>query len=172
MNNKIEVLSPCGDLSRLITAVDYGADAVYFAGKEFGMRAAPANLSVDEIAEGVAYAHARGVRCYLTLNTLPRNDEIAELPKFIRSVAERGIDAFIVTDVGSIPLVKKYAPNAELHISVQTGILNYNTANFYYELGARRVVLARELSLREIAEIRQTRRPILSWRRSFTARSV
>lgn len=161
MNNKIEVLSPCGDLSRLITAVDYGADAVYFAGKEFGMRAAPANLSLDEIAEGVAYAHARGVRCYLTLNTLPRNDEIAELPQFIRSVAEQGIDAFIVTDVGTIPLVKKYAPNAELHISVQTGILNYNTANFYYELGARRVVLARELSLREIAEIRRNTPPDL-----------
>ena len=154
MNRKIEVLSPAGDLIRLKTAVDFGADAVYFGGKLFGMRAAPSNLNVDEIAEGVIYAHARGAKCYVTLNTLPRNDEIAALPEFIEAVGGCGVDAFIVTDVGSIPLVQKYAPKAELHISVQTGILNYNTANFYYNLGASRVVLARELSIDEIAEIR------------------
>lgn len=154
MNSNIEVLSPSGDLVRLKTAVDFGADAVYFAGKQFGMRAAPANLSADEIAQGVKYAHARGAKCYVTLNTLPRNDEISHLPEFIETAGNCGVDAFIVTDVGSIPLVQKYAPKAQLHISVQTGILNYNTARFYYNLGAKRVVLARELSIEEIAEIR------------------
>lgn len=154
MNKKIEVLSPAGDLVRLKSAVDFGADAVYFAGKEFGMRAAPSNLSIDEIRQGVEYAHSHNARCYLTLNTLPRNNEVEKLPEFIEAVGDTNIDAFIVTDVGSIPLVQKYAPKSELHISVQTGILNYNTANFYYNLGAKRIVLARELSLPEIAEIR------------------
>lgn len=160
-NKKIEVLSPAGDLIRLKAAVDFGADAVYFAGQAFGMRAAPSNFSIDEIQQGVDYAHSRGVRCYLTLNTLPRNDEIKDLPEFIKAVGETGIDAFIVTDVGSIDLVKEYAPNAELHISVQTGILNYNTANFYYKLGAKRIVLARELSIEEIREIRENTPPDL-----------
>ena len=150
----IEVLSPAGDLIRLKSAVDFGADAVYFAGKEFGMRAAPSNLSLDEIAEGIKYAHERNVKAYLTLNTLPRNDEIKKLPEFIEAVGSLGIDAFIVTDVGTMPLVKKYAPKSELHISVQTGIVNYNSANFYHDMGACRVVLARELSIEEIAEIR------------------
>ena len=139
---------------RLKSAVDFGADAVYFAGKEFGMRAAPSNLSLDEIEEGIKYAHERNVKAYLTLNTLPRNDEIKKLPEFIEAVGSLGIDAFIVTDVGTMPLVKKYAPKSELHISVQTGIVNYNSANFYHDMGASRVVLARELSIEEIAEIR------------------
>ncbi len=154
MNRPIEVLSPAGDLTRLKAAVDFGADAVYFAGKEFGMRAAPLNLTIDEIKQGVDYAHSHGAKAYLTLNTLPRNDEIKRLPEFIEAVGECGIDAFIVTDVGTMPLVQKYAPKAELHISVQTGIVNYNSANFYYNIGAKRVVLARELTIDEIAEIR------------------
>lgn len=152
--NNIEVLSPAGDLIRLKAAVDFGANAVYFAGKEFGMRAAPMNLELPEIREGVDYAHKHNAKAYLTLNTLPRNNELDRLPEFIEAVGDTGIDAFIVTDVGSIPFVLKYAPKAELHISVQTGIVNYNSANFYYNLGAKRVVLARELSLGEIAEIR------------------
>lgn len=154
MSNNLEVLSPAGNLNRLITAVDFGADAVYFAGKEFGMRAAPGNLSIDEIERGVNYAHKNGTKAYITLNTLPRNDEISRLPEFISAAADCKIDAFIVTDVGIINLVKKYAPNTQLHISVQTGIVNYQSAQFYYDLGATRVVVARELTLEEIAEIR------------------
>ena len=151
---KPEILSPAGNLRTLKVAVDYGADSVYFAGREFGMRAAAANFTTDEIGEGVRYAHEHGAKAYLTLNTLPRNNDIDRLPDFIRGAAAQGIDAFIVTDIGVISMCRKYAPNTAVHISVQTGIVNYMSARAYYEMGAERVVLARELSLEEIAEIR------------------
>ena len=150
---KPEVLSPAGNLKTLKTAIDFGADAVYFAGREFGMRAAANNFTIDEIAQGVAYAHARGKKAYLTLNTLPRNNEIDRLPEFIEAVAQTGIDAFIVTDIGVISICKKHAPNVSLHISVQTGIVNYMSARTYHDMGADRIVVARELSIDEIAEI-------------------
>lgn len=153
-NNLLEVLSPAGDITRLKAAVDFGADAVYFAGKQFGMRAAPGNFSEEDLIKGVEYAHSHNTKAYVTLNTLPRNNEIVHLPEFIKSASSAGVDAFIVTDVGAIEMVKKYAPDTELHISVQTGILNYETARFYHNIGAKRVVLARELSIDEIAEIR------------------
>ncbi len=154
LNHPIEILSPAGDLTRFKAAVDFGADAVYFGGKQFGMRAAPGNLTADEMKTAVSYAHTANKKAYLTLNTLPRNDELPALPQFIETAADAGVDAFIVTDVGCIDLVKKYAPHCELHISVQTGIVNYQSAMFYYNLGANRVVLARELTLEEIAQIR------------------
>jgi len=156
----LEILSPAGDLIRLKTAVDFGADAVYFGGREFGMRAAPSNLTIDEIYDGCEYAHKNGVRAYLTLNTLPRNDEIARLPDFIKKTAD-AVDAYIVTDVGVIDLVKSIIKNPEIHISVQSGIINYETANFYHKLGAKRIVAARELSLSEISEIRKKTPPEL-----------
>lgn len=151
---KPEVLSPAGNLKTLKIAIDYGADAVYFAGREFGMRAAANNFTIEEIKEGVDYAHAHGAKAYLTLNTLPRNDEVDRLPEFISAVAAQGIDAFIVTDIGVIGMCKKYAPNVSVHISVQTGIVNYMSARAYHDMGADRIVVARELSLSEIAEIR------------------
>ena len=151
---KPEVLSPAGNLKTLKIAIDYGADAVYFAGREFGMRAAANNFRIEEIKEGVDYAHAHGAKAYLTLNTLPRNDEVDRLPEFISAVAAQGIDAFIVTDIGVIGMCKKYAPNVSVHISVQTGIVNYMSARAYHDMGADRIVVARELSLSEIAEIR------------------
>lgn len=148
------MLSPAGDLIRLKSAVDFGADAVYFAGKQFGMRSAPGNFSLEELAQGIEYAHNNDCRAYITLNTLPRNNEIAKIDDFIRSAASLNPDAFIITDLSAIEKVKKLAPDSEVHISVQTGIVNYETANFYYNLGAKRIVVARELSLEEIAEIR------------------
>ena len=151
---KPEVLSPAGNLKTLKIAIDYGADAVYFAGREFGMRAAANNFTIEEIKEGVDYAHAHGAKAYLTLNTLPRNSEVDRLPEFITAVAAQGIDAFIVTDIGVIGMCKKYAPNVSVHISVQTGIVNYMSARAYHDMGADRIVVARELSLSEIAEIR------------------
>lgn len=151
---KPEVLSPAGNLKTLKTAVDFGADAIYFAGREFGMRAAANNFTIDEIADGVQYAHKKGAKAYLTLNTLPRNGDIDRLPEFIESVAAQGIDAFIVTDIGVISLCKKHAPDVPLHISVQTGVVNYMSARAYHDMGADRVVVARELSIDEIAEIR------------------
>lgn len=153
-DKKLEVLSPAGDLTRLKAAVDFGADAVYIAGEEFGMRTAATNFGEADMREGVKYAHDRGVSVYVTCNTLPHNEEVPRLPSFIETVADTGADAFIVSDIGTMGLVKKYAPDCELHISVQSGIVNYITARAFYDMGADRIVVARELSLDEIAEIR------------------
>ena len=149
-----ELLCPAGDIVRLKAAVDYGADAVYLAGEEFGMRTAASNFNEKELAEGIKYAHDRGVKVHIACNTLPHNDELPRLPAFLEYVNEVGADAVIAADIGTIGLVKKHAPKCELHVSVQSGIVNYATANAFYNMGAKRVVLARELSLGEIAEIR------------------
>ena len=150
-----EVLVPAGDAERLKAALDFGADAVYLGGKQFTMRAAPANFSGEQLAEAVALAHSRGVRVYLTCNTLPRNPELHAFPAFLAEAQAAGVDAVIISDLGLLSMVRKYAPDMEIHMSTQTGIVNYATANMLYELGVRRVVLARELSLRDIAEIRR-----------------
>ena len=150
----IELLSPAGDLERLRAAVTYGADAVYLAGQEFGMRTSSSNFSPEELAQGVEFAHKNGVKVYLTCNTLPRNDEIGRMDRFFAMTKEAGVDAYIVTDLGVLHLLKKCNPDAEIHISTQAGIVNYESARFFYELGAKRAVLARELTLPEIAEIR------------------
>ena len=157
----LELLSPAGDLERLKFAVLFGADAVYVGGESFGMRSAPKNFTPQQLADGALFAHARGKKVYLTLNTVPRNDEIARLPDYLASVKDTGIDAFIVTDLGVLSLVKRYAPEIPVHMSTQTGIANYAAATAAYELGASRVVLARELTLREIAEIRDNTPPQL-----------
>lgn len=150
-----EVLVPAGDAERLKAAVMYGADAVYLGGKHFTMRAAPANFDAQQLAEAVRFAHERGVKVYLTCNTLPRNGELALFPRFIAEAQEAGVDAVIVADLGLLTMVRKYAPEMEVHMSTQTGIVNYATANALYDMGVRRVVLARELSLKDIAEIRR-----------------
>ena len=152
--SNLEVLSPAGDMERLEAALDYGADAVYLGGKAFGMRAGPANFDNTELKSAVAKAHERGVLVYLTCNTLPHNDEITYFKDFIDNAVNAKIDAVIVNDIGLLSLVKKYAPDMEIHISTQAGIVNYVTANEFYNMGAKRVVLARELSLDEISEIR------------------
>lgn len=149
-----ELLAPAGSLETLKYAVMYGADAVYCALPEFGMRAAPVNLTVGELHEGCIFAHARGKKVYLTLNTLPTNEELSKLPRYIQDAAEAGVDAFIIADLGVLALAKKYAPQVERHVSTQAGITNYEAAKVCYELGAKRVVLARELPLTEIAQIR------------------
>ena len=161
LSKKLELLCPAGDLTRLKTAVDFGADAVYIAGEEFGMRTASANFSRDDLKEGVEYAHAHGVTVHVTCNTIPHEDEIVRLPDFLTYLNEIGVDAVIASDLGTIGMVKKYAPNCELHVSVQSGIVNSATANAFYEMGAKRVVLARELSLEEIAKIRANTPPEL-----------
>ncbi len=149
-----ELLSPAGDLERLRYAVMYGADAVYCGMKEFGMRTSSANFSAQELAEGVIFAHARGKKVYLTMNTLPTNAEFDRLPQAITDAAAAGIDAFIVADIGVLSACKKYAPNIEVHFSTQVGITNYGAATAAYEMGASRVVLAREMTLEEIAILR------------------
>ncbi len=150
-----EVLAPAGDLEKLRFAVAYGADAVYLAGKAYGMRTASGNFTPEEMAEAVAYCHARGVKVYVTVNTLPRDEELVHMPAYLASLDEMGVDALILADLGVLMLAKKHAPHCEKHISTQTSIVNAQAAAAWHELGASRVVLARELTLEQIAYIRQ-----------------
>lgn len=158
---ELELLCPAGDMERLEAALAFGADAVYLAGQEFGMRSAPANFSMEELRRAVQLAHSRGKRVYLTCNTLPSNEEIDRIPGFLEQAQDAGVDAFITTDFGVMELMKRHAPKVEIHISTQAGIVNYAAANAFYNLGASRVVLARELSMEEIAEIRAKTPPAL-----------
>lgn len=152
--NRLELLSPAGDYERLVAALNYGADAVYLGGQSFGMRAGPQNFTTEKLSEGVKLAHSMGKKIYLTCNTLPRNNELDHFEAFIKDAQACNVDAVITTDIGVMSLIKKYTPDMEIHISTQAGIVNYASANEFYNMGAKRVVLARELSLDEIAEIR------------------
>ncbi|MBQ8107922.1 MAG: U32 family peptidase, partial [Ruminococcus sp.] len=154
MSQPLEILSPVGDMERLHAALDYGADAVYLGGTAFGMRAASAYFDNEKLKTACDLVHSRGKRVYLTCNTLPRNDEIVHFEGFVKDAAAAGVDALIATDIGVLSLIKKYVPDMEIHISTQAGIVNFVTANEFYNMGAKRVVLARELSLEEVAEIR------------------
>ncbi|MBQ8410263.1 MAG: U32 family peptidase, partial [Ruminiclostridium sp.] len=150
-----ELLSPAGDYECLEAAVDYGCDAVYLGGTSFGMRAGPKNFDEEALEKAVKYAHERNVKVYLTCNIVPTNDEAEAFPEFIKKAQSAGIDAVIVADIGVMGMVKKYAPGLDIHMSTQVGIMNYETANELYRLGARRIVLAREVSLEEIKRIRK-----------------
>ena len=152
--NKPELLAPAGDMERLKMAVLYGADAVYLAGTDFGMRAFAGNFTPEQLPEAVAFAHRHGVRVHCTINTMPRNEEIARLPEHLERLADAGVDALIVADLGAFTMAGKYAPRCQRHISTQASICNYETARAWHDLGASRVILARELSLDEIREIR------------------
>ena len=154
MKQKPEVLSPAGDMERLQAALQFGADAVYFAGHRFGMRAACGNFDEQAIGDAVSLCHAAGVKAYVTCNVLARERELEQLPAFLQTVEAAGVDALIVADIGILPLIRRYAPSCELHISTQFGVVNSATANMLADMGASRVVLARELSLEEIADIR------------------
>ena len=149
-----ELLAPAGDMERLKMAVLYGADAVYLAGTDFGMRAFAGNFSPKELPKAVAFAHDRGVRVHCTINTMPRNDEVSRLPEHLERLQDAGVDALIVADMGAFTLAGKYAPRCERHISTQASICNYETARAWHDLGASRVILARELGLEEIRTIR------------------
>ncbi len=151
--NKIELLVPVGDMPRLKVAIKYGADAVYLGGTTFGMRASPANFTNEGLKEAVDYAHERNVKVYLTCNVLARNEELSELPEFLINAKNAGVDAFIISDLGMLDYAQKYAPDVEVHISTQSGIVNYATANAFYKMGAKRIVTARELTMQEIATI-------------------
>jgi len=152
---KLELLSPAGDMERLKMAVLYGADAVYLAGTSFGMRSFAGNFTPEELPAAVKFAHDHGVKCHVTVNTMPRNDEIALLPDYLQQLDDAGVDALIVADLGAFTLAGKYAPHCQRHISTQQSIANYECAQAWYDLGASRVVLARELNLEEIRTIRQ-----------------
>ena len=153
--NKLELLSPAGDMEKLKMAVLYGADAVYLAGTDFGMRAFAGNFTPEELPQAVKFAHDHGVKAHVTVNIMPRNDEVKNLPAYLERLDDAGVDALILADLGAFTLAGKYAPRCERHISTQQSIANYECANAWYDLGAKRVVLARELSLNEIIGIRQ-----------------
>ena len=154
MNKIPELLSPAGDPEKMRFGIAYGADAVYMAGQRFGMRAAAANFDDEALRRCIAEAHAHGVKCYITVNIMPSCRDLPALPAYLELLQDAGADAMIVADVGVIRMAQKYAPGVPLHISTQTSILNPEAANFWADMGAERVVLARELSLEEIAEIR------------------
>ncbi len=152
---KLELLSPAGDMEKLKMSVLYGADAVYLAGTDFGMRAFAGNFTPEQLPQAVKFAHDHGVKAHVTVNIMPRNDEVKTLPAYLEQLDDAGVDALIVADLGAFTLAGKYAPRCQRHISTQQSIANYECAKAWYDLGAKRVVLARELSLGEIIGIRQ-----------------
>ncbi len=152
---KLELLSPAGDMEQLNMSILYGADAVYLAGTSFGMRSFAGNFSPEALPKAVKFAHDHGVHVHVTVNTMPRNDEVAQLPAYLEQLDDAGVDALILADLGAFTLAGKYAPHCQRHVSTQQSIANYACAQAWFDLGAQRVVLARELSLEEIRGIRQ-----------------
>ena len=154
MIKRPEILAPAGNFEKMRFAILYGADAVYLAGKSFGMRTASDNFTDEELAAAIEYAHGKGVKVYVTVNIMPRPSEEKALREYLAYLGEIAPDALIISDIGVFSMAKKYAPNVDIHISTQANTLNAAACRAWYELGATRVVLARELSLAEIAEIR------------------
>ncbi|MDY5855968.1 MAG: U32 family peptidase [Anaerovoracaceae bacterium] len=154
---KMELLAPAGDLEKLKIAVVYGADAVYFGGEMFSLRAGAGNMTLEEMKEGVEFAHARGVKCYLTVNIFAHNEDIQPLTDYLFQLREMhmDLDAFIVSDPGIIDLIREILPDAEIHLSTQANMTNYRTARFWYRQGVKRIVLARELTFEEIRQLRE-----------------
>ncbi len=155
MKNKPELLAPAGSLSKLKIAITYGADAVYVGGEEFSLRVAAENFSAEDLKEGVRFAHERGKKVYLTANIIPHNEDIDQYSSFLKEYLSAGFDAVIVSDLGMFQLTREIAPDLEIHISTQANNVNYKSAESWYNMGAKRVILAREMSLEEIAEIRR-----------------
>ena len=150
---KIELLAPAGDLEKLKMAITYGADAVYLGGESFGLRKASKNFSIEDIEEGLKFAHERDKKVYITLNIVPHEEDMIGIEEYLLELDRIGADAVIVADPGMFTVVKRTIPDMDIHISTQASITNYETMMFWYDLGVRRVVLARELSLKEIEKI-------------------
>jgi putative protease len=146
-NRTVEILAPAGDEERMRMAVAYGADAVYLAGTRYGMRAAAGNFDRDALDKAVRYCHERGRKVYVTCNTLPREDELRDLPDYLNFLQDIGTDAVIAADFGVLSLIRRETPRLKIHVSTQLGVVNSETARALYEYGADTVVLARELSL-------------------------
>ena len=149
-----ELLAPAGDMEKLKTAVYYGADAVYFGGEMFSLRAGAGNLSVPEIREAMDFLHARGARGYMTINIYPHNEHLNLLRNYLMEIKDIPVDAFLVSDPGVMTILKEIIPDAEIHLSTQANTTNYMTARFWASMGVKRIVTAREMSLKEIREMR------------------
>ena len=156
---KPELLAPAGTLEKLKFAVQYGADAVYIAGKQYGLRAFAGNFSKEEMAEGVAFAHSRGVKVYVTVNIFAHNEDFVEMEAYLQELLQLQVDAILVSDPGILRLAREKVPELPIHISTQANTTNWSAVQFWKELGAERVVLARELSLLEIKEIKEKANP-------------
>ncbi len=153
--NKPEILAPAGNMEKLKTAVAFGADSVYLAGNSFGMRSAAGNFTDEEIFEAADYCHKHGVKIYITVNTMPHTNEYERLEKHLKTLQAAGVDALIISDLGVFMTAKEVVPNMTLHISTQASVVSARTCTEWYKLGAKRVILARELTLAEITEIKQ-----------------
>ena len=152
---KPELLAPAGNLEKLKTAIDYGADAVYLGGSKLNLRAFADNFTNEQIAEGVKYAHDRGRKVYVTMNVFPHNENLNGLEEYIETLASLNIDAILASDPSIIMTIKEVAPNLEIHLSTQANNVNWKTAKFWYDYGVKRIVLARELGFKEIKEFRE-----------------
>lgn len=152
--NKVELLAPAGDLERLKIAFEYGADAVYLGGENFGMRSAAKNFSIEDIKEGADFAHKFGKKIFVTVNIIPHNEDFVGFEEYLISLEKAGVDALIASDPGVIEVIKSTIPNMEIHLSTQANTTNYHSANFWFKQGVKRVVVARELSFDEIKDIR------------------
>jgi len=150
---KPELLAPAGDLEKLKMAIIYGADAVYLAGERFGLRTASKNFSIEEIEEGVNFAHSRGKKVYVTMNIVPHNEDLIGLEEYVKKLYDIKVDAVIVSDPGIFSIIRRTVPDMPIHLSTQASVTNYETIMFWYNHGIKRIVLARELSLKEIEEI-------------------
>ena len=156
-----ELLAPAGGPEQLLEAIHFGADAVYLAGPRWGMRARARNFSLEELAHAVQTAHAAGVKVHVTPNAVMRDADMAELPAYLEALEEAGVDALIVADLGAMQLARTYAPTIELHISTQANVTSAETAKAFQSLGAKRIVLAREMTIEEIAHMRDELPPEL-----------
>ncbi|MSS76908.1 U32 family peptidase [Anaerococcus sp. AGMB00486] len=154
MNKEVELLAPAGDFEKLKAAIKFGANAVYMAGNSFGLRKNSKNFDSEELKAAVDYAHNHNVRCHITMNIVPHDNDLDGIVDYIKFLDKIGVDALIISDPG-IFMIAKENSNIDLHISTQASVTNSHTINFWYNLGAKRVILARELSLDEIIEIRK-----------------
>lgn len=153
--DKVELLAPAGNLEKLKMAIMFGADAVYMGGEEYGLRASADNFTLEDMKEGLEFAHSRGKRVYVTLNIIPHNEDLENMPGYVRDIAALGADGVILSDPGVYSIVKENAPDMEIHLSTQANNTNWSSAQFWFKHGVKRIVLARELSFKEIQEIRE-----------------
>ncbi|HHV98155.1 MAG TPA: U32 family peptidase [Clostridiaceae bacterium] len=152
---KVELLAPAGSLEKLEMALVYGADAVYMGGEAYGLRAYAENFSREEMKAGIEFAHSMGKKVYITMNIIPHNNDLVGMPEYIKEIEDMGADAIILSDPGVLSLVRDFAPTMDIHLSTQANNTNWASAKFWYDHGVRRIILARELSLKEISEIRE-----------------
>ncbi|BCZ45133.1 protease [Clostridium gelidum] len=153
--NRIELLAPAGNLEKLKTAINFGADAVYLGGNKLNLRAAADNFTIDELKEGLEYAHSRGKKIHVTLNVIPHNEDLVGIEEYITELYEIGVDAVLIADPGIMSIARAVAPELEIHLSTQASNLNYKSALFWHKVGVKRIVAAREMSLDDLKILRK-----------------